>query len=129
MSRSNNPGFAEMRRKRKVTVWTQRKDHRIIYDDGWREIMREVSRELKFPYEDVERINTAWWKYVAEMLARVELPVIRMVYLCKLYPSPKKLYGYCEKMGDRIDRLLNGAKVVNLNKKVGDVGNMSRHLA
>jgi len=127
MKKSNNPGFAEFARKRKVFVWEVRKEHRIVYDDGWREIMKEVSRELKFPYEDVERINTAWWKYVGEMMCRVELPVIRMVFLCNLKPSVKKLYGYCEKMGNLIDRLVNGGKYQN--RKVGDVGNMVKHLS
>lgn len=127
MSKSNNPGFADFARKRKVIVWEVKKDHKIVYDDGWREIMKEVSRELKFPYEDVERINTAWWKYVGEMMGRVELPIIRMVYLCNLHPSVKKLYSYCEKMGVIIERLVNGGTYHG--KKVGDVSNMLKHLS
>lgn len=126
MRKGNNPDFVNMARKRRVTIWGMRKNWIVSYDDGWRDVMKEVSRELQMPLDDVVRINTAWWRYVSEMMSRVELPRIRMVYLCTLYPSVRELYGYCNQMGVFIDRLMNGMKVQNM--KVGNVGKMSVHL-
>lgn len=107
--------------------WVLSKAWNIVYDDTWREIMREVATEMKIPVGDVERMNTAWWKYIGEMMMRPELPHIRMTYLLAMKPSSKKLYGYCEKVGVLIDKIVNGA-TVNGNKKVGDVEVMNKHL-
>lgn len=102
------------------------KPRKIVYDDTWRLIMKEVSVETKIPLSDIERINTAWWKYVSEMMGRVELPRIRMMYLITLRPSPKKLFGYCEKVGVGIEKLMRGES--HMSKSVGDVVAMSKHL-
>ena len=121
-----NPGFKAMVSKKRRYEWTLKKEWKIRYDDGWREIMEEVSEEVGIPVEDVERINTAWWKFVGEMMCRVEMPRIRMDYLCTLYPSKAKLYSYCEKMSRIISRIVNGRYKEGV--VVGDVGLMKKHL-
>lgn len=121
-----NPNFRDMARKKKVTIWKLKKDWKIRYDETWREIMEEVSEIVEIPYEDVERINSAWWKFVGEMMCRVEMPEIRMVYLCRIYPSKVKLYSYCEYMGRLISRLAHGR--VKEDVKIGDLNVMRKHL-
>lgn len=123
-----NPGFREMARKKKMTIWEMRKEWKIRYDGTWREIMNEVSEVVGIPVEDIERINSAWWRYVGEMMCRVEMPRIRMDYFCTLYPSKAKLYSYCEEMGRIIGRLSNGRMKGVDPEKIGDVNVMRKHL-
>lgn len=123
---SRNPEFHKLVGRGGRIKWVLSKDWKIVFDDTWREIMREASKESGFPYEDVERINIAWWKYFAEMLRRVELPVIRLAYLCTVRPSKQMLYNYCENMTYRLDRLSQGSGEVN-GKKV-DISKMQAHL-
>jgi len=106
--------------------WVLSKDWNITYDDDWRSIMREVAVESGIPYEDVERMNTAWWKYFGEMLRRVELPIIKLPFLCCVYPSQAKLFRYCEYMTYAIDRISRGFKVSR--RVVNDVKAMVKHL-
>lgn len=121
-----NPGFKAMVSKKRRNEWLMKKEWKIRYDEGWREIMHEVAEEVGIPVSDVERINTAWWKFVSEMMSRVEMPVIRMEYFCVLYPSKAKLYSYCERMGRWLNQVANGR--VREGVKVGDVGKMRKHL-
>lgn len=119
-----NPDIGKYRRD--DVVWGLKKKWVIRYDDTWRVIMKEVAKELGVPLEDVERINTAWWKFVGEMLYRVDMPRIRMMYLVNMYPSVKKLHGYCDKMSVVIEGLCHGVRV--MNRPTGDVGAMRKHL-
>ncbi len=123
---SNNPNFGAMVRQRRRTEW-QMREVVITYDEGWREIFREVGNDLKMPREDVERINTAWWKYVTEMMCNPILPTIRMVYLGTIQPSVKLLYRYCDHMNRLIEKIYRGEYGAN-GKRVGDVRKMQDHL-
>lgn len=127
MMGSRNPGFRDMARKRKRIVWELKKDWKVSYDGTWRRIMEEVSEEVGIPVGDVERINTAWWKFFSEMLCRVEMPEIRMEYFCTIRPSVAKLYSYCEKMSRLIELIASGR--VRDKDRIGDVGGMRKHLA
>lgn len=124
-----SPGFLAMRRKKKVIIWSLRKEWRIVYDETWREVMREAGDEMSIPVGDVERMNSAWWKYVGEMIARPELPQIRMMYLGTIRASVKKLWNYCASMSDGVDRFKRGWKYNHYGKEIGDVDAMEVHLA
>lgn len=90
--------------------------------------MQEVAEVVGIPVEDVERINTAWWKFVSEMMARPEMPRIKMDYLCVLYPSAKKLYHYCEYMGKVVEKVVNKTHTEKYDNMVGNIGNVVKHL-
>lgn len=124
---SNNPNFKIMIRQRRRIEW-QMKNVTISYDDGWREIFRDVSMELGFPRDHIERINTAWWRYVNEMMSNPVLPTIKIMYMCSIHPSVKLLYRYCNTMGRLIEKIYRGEYGAN-GKRVGDVKKMEEHLS
>lgn len=123
---SNNPNFGAMIRQRRVTEWGFR-SCKIKYDDEWRELMREVSVKLGYPKEDIERINSAWWRYVSEMMANPILPTIRIVYLCTLKPNVKILFRYCEKVSELVTRIYRG-EISGDGRTIGDAKKMELHL-
>lgn len=91
-------------KKQRLTIYEMRWHGDIRYDETWREIMKEVAKEMGVPVGDVERINSAWWKFVREMMARVELPTIYMAHFVKLKPSLRQLRRYIggERGGDKL---------------------------
>lgn len=126
--KSNNPGFEKMVRQRRRTEYQLRKDYNIKYDDTWREIMFETADELHMPLDHVVRINTAWWKFVSEMMSRVELVTVKMIYLLTIKPSTKKLFRYCEKMGYMVEGFYRKALIGKEERKIEDVKRMEEHL-
>ena len=106
-------------------VWTLKKKWNIRYDDTWREIHVEAAKRSGMPVEDVERINTAWWKFVGEMMCRVDLPRIRMMYLLTLSASMRKLSRYCDLMSEGVEKLAHG---IRSRRSTGDVGAMKKHM-
>lgn len=119
-------GFDDYKHKSNRYVWSIR-NWKITYDDTWREIMREVAEITGFPYEDIERVNSAWWKYVGEMLRRPEMPIVRIVYLCRFAASAKRLYRYCETMEFMFERLANGSSLKG-GRGIKDLVKVDRHL-
>ena len=117
----------DLRKRKRITVFTMRKKWVIRYDEMWRDLMGDVARKMNMPVEDVERINTAWWKYVGEMMGRADLPTIIMMYFVKLKPSPAKLLRYCRRAEEMIENVKIGA-IVRGRKVVGDIAKMEVHL-
>lgn len=128
MKKSNNPGFEVMIRQRRRVVYKLRKDYHISYDETWRDIMFEVANELQLPLEHVERINTAWWKFVSEMMARHELVTIKMTYLFRIIPSSKKLRRYVDKMAYMVEGFYRKAMIGKAERDIEDVRRMEKHL-
>jgi hypothetical protein len=125
--RSPNPDFFNMIRRRRKVIYEMR-PRDIQYDETWRDIMKEVSYDLGVPYEDVEAINTAWWRYVNEMMCHPALPQICMTYLGRLVPSGKILKRYCDDIGERIGKIYRGEHFGGVKRTVGDAKKMEVHL-
>lgn len=90
--------------------------------------MYEVSDELGIPYEHVERINSAWWRFVTEILARPEMVAVRMTYLITIKPSVTKLRRYCEKISALIEMLYQQMHVGVEDRRYDSLKKMESHL-